>query len=181
MQSELTISDIIQIVGILMSLLTSIIAIIISVISLRQNSKTIKETFRPYVTIYFEAMQLGTPMGYFVVKNFGQNSARIIDCSYNDAIRNNKQTIADLRLFFDNLINVHLAPGQKYVIPCRLSDFHDDVAIFTLIYGDEIIQYTEHVRIHVSNYKKYIKPRFVSNNENKNISYPLQEIAEKLL
>lgn len=45
--TSLSTSDIIQLLGIIASLATSIIAIIISVVSLKQNSKMIADSTRP--------------------------------------------------------------------------------------------------------------------------------------
>lgn len=74
---SLTPSDVIQLIGILASLITSIIAIIISVLTLKQNSKTIDETSRPYVAIYAKTTNFQSPHYYLVVKNFGQSGATI--------------------------------------------------------------------------------------------------------
>ena len=82
--SFLTISDIIEICGIAVSLITGIVAIIISVKTLKQNSKMIEESTRPYITIYFQTTTVRTPRAYFVIKNFGNTGATIssITCDY---------------------------------------------------------------------------------------------------
>lgn len=49
----MSVSDIIEIVSIFISLLTSLTAIAISVKSLKQNAKMIEESTRPYITVYF--------------------------------------------------------------------------------------------------------------------------------
>lgn len=79
----LTPSDVIQLIGILASLITSVIAIIISVLTLKQNSKMIDETSRPYVAIYAKTTNFQSPQYYLVIKNFGQTGATIssIKCS----------------------------------------------------------------------------------------------------
>ena len=46
------ISDIIEIISIITSLFTSIVAIIISVKTLKQSEQTLEETTRPYVCVY---------------------------------------------------------------------------------------------------------------------------------
>lgn len=78
MQCPLTISDVIEIVGIAASLVTSIVAIVISVKTLKQNSQMIEESSRPYVAVYREYIQvLNTPHEYLVIKNFGATGATI--------------------------------------------------------------------------------------------------------
>ena len=52
MQCPLTVSDVIEIVGIIASLITSIVAIAISVKTLKQNSRMIEDSTRPYVSVY---------------------------------------------------------------------------------------------------------------------------------
>ena len=78
MQYQLNASDIIEIVGIIASLVTSIVAIVISVKTLKQNSQMIEESSRPYVAVYPEYIQvLSTPHEYLVIKNFGSTGATI--------------------------------------------------------------------------------------------------------
>ena len=52
----LSTSDWIQLLGIIASLVTSIIAIFISIFTLRQNSKMIEASSRPVLSIYGEAI-----------------------------------------------------------------------------------------------------------------------------
>ena len=75
-------SDIIQLIGILISLATSIAAIMISVKSLKQNSKMIEESTRPYISIYGASTYIGSSDYYIVLKNFGQSSATIHEFLY---------------------------------------------------------------------------------------------------
>lgn len=71
---NLSTSDIIQIIGILASLVTSIIAIILSRISIKQNSKMMEETSRPVIQVY---PYFSNSIAYIVFKNFGNSSATI--------------------------------------------------------------------------------------------------------
>lgn len=70
-------SDIIQLLGIIVSLLTSLIAIAISVKTLMQNAKMIEGSTRPYIGIYGAGVYAHNPKYYLVIKNFGQSSAHI--------------------------------------------------------------------------------------------------------
>lgn len=49
----MTTTDIIEIIGIIASTTVSIVAIVISVMTLKQNSKMIEESTRPYVVFSF--------------------------------------------------------------------------------------------------------------------------------
>lgn len=105
-------SDIIQIVGILVSLITSIIAIVISVKTLRQNSKMIEESSRPVIAVYTQSINPGVPMLYLIVKNFGQSPAFMekfdtdFDFSECYGAKNTKNYIKDLN-------KCVIAPGQS--------------------------------------------------------------------
>ena len=73
--AKFTISDWIQVFGIICSLLTSVLAIIISVITLKQSNKMIEDSTRPVISIYSKYFDGKL---YIVVKNFG-SSLCIID------------------------------------------------------------------------------------------------------
>ena len=75
-------SDIIQLFGIIASLITSIVAITISLVTLRQNSKMIEDASRPIISIYGESINPGSPVFYIVIKNFGSSSAYITQFDY---------------------------------------------------------------------------------------------------
>ena len=66
--SALTPSDIVQILGIIASFLTAIVAIIISLVTLRQNSKMLEESSRAVISVYSQSINTGTPMLFLVVK-----------------------------------------------------------------------------------------------------------------
>ena len=74
-----TISDWIQFIGVMVSFAVGIASIIIAVITLRQNSKMIAESTRPYIVVQFERAYTSTLRCYFVVKNYGQTGAKITD------------------------------------------------------------------------------------------------------
>ena len=56
--TKLTPSDIIQILGIIASFLTALVAIIISLVTMRQNSKMIEESSRAIISIYPQFINL---------------------------------------------------------------------------------------------------------------------------
>ena len=71
---SITWSDIIEIAGIIASTITSIIAIAISVKTLRQNNKMLEESTRPNIQIY---SIYSDTIVYIMIKNFGQSSCTI--------------------------------------------------------------------------------------------------------
>lgn len=78
---KLSISDIIDIIGIFTALLPSIVAIVISIGALKQNSKMIEESTRPQIQIYPSFVD---GILYLIIKNFGTSEAYIdeIKCSH---------------------------------------------------------------------------------------------------
>lgn len=74
----LSVSDIIEIISIIVSTFTSIVAIFVSVKALKQNNKMLEESTRPYVSIYVESITLCEQSSFFVIKNFGNTPAYMI-------------------------------------------------------------------------------------------------------
>lgn len=72
--SKFTTSDWIQLVGVFGSLITSIIAIWISIKTLKQNNKMIEEASRPILHIY---SHYADGLLYIIIKNLGQSVAYI--------------------------------------------------------------------------------------------------------
>ena len=70
----LTTSDVIDLIGIFASLFIGVIAIIISILSLRQNSKMIEESTRPNIQIYPVFLD---DFFYIIIRNFGNSEAVI--------------------------------------------------------------------------------------------------------
>lgn len=105
-------SDIIQLIGIIVSLLTSLTAIAISVKTLIQNSKMIEESSRPYIGIYGAGIYAQTPKYYLVVKNFGQSSAHITSFMYDfDLAQCASKNCPEPFLHIENST---LMPGQSF-------------------------------------------------------------------
>ena len=113
--TPLTTSDLIQLVGILASLITSIIAIIISIVTTHQNSKMIEESSRAVIGIYGESINTGVPMFYMVVKNFGNSTATITkfesDFDFADCYTASSPT----RNYIEDLSHCTIAPGQSRI------------------------------------------------------------------
>lgn len=80
--AQLTTSDYIEIFSIIISLITTLVAIIISVLTLRHSYKTLEKTTRPYMGVYVAATYIRHANCYLVVKNFGQSSAFIESFTY---------------------------------------------------------------------------------------------------
>lgn len=174
-------SDFIQLLGILAALITSMISIIISVATLHQNSKMIKDSTRPYITITFDFFNFGSPIAYFIIKNYGQTQAVIDSIKCNTDLMNFEQDYGKISNFTGKTQGMTLAPNQKIMIPFRIEQYTKEKAIFDIHYSNDKQKYKEHFDIGISNYKKFFKSRVISYNTDKNIAYTLEEIAERLL
>ena len=118
---SLTPSDVIQLIGILASLITSVIAIIISVLTLKQNSKMIDETSRPYVAIYAKTTNFQSPQYYLVIKNFGQTGATISSIKCSPDIT--PFSIRSDHIPFSNFAETYIAPGQSFICNVKAREF----------------------------------------------------------
>ena len=112
--TKLTPSDIIQILGIIASFLTALVAIIISLVTMRQNSKMIEESSRAIISIYPQSINTGTPMLFIVIKNFGNSPAIIrkfdYDFDFTDCYKFRSE-----RDYLKDFVGSTLAPGQSRI------------------------------------------------------------------
>ncbi len=116
----LTTSDIIQIIGIAAATFSSIVAIIISTISLKQNSKMIRESSRGFIIAYSEVPWTGTGDYYFAIKNLGNSAATIID--FNSDCDLSKFSDFDDYFPFYKIKGTTLAPKQEFKYYVDLSN-----------------------------------------------------------
>lgn len=99
-----------------MYLIISIVAICISVKTLKNNNKMIEESTRPQVVVYSEITKYyKVPKYKIVIKNFGKSAALIKKFNYNKSILNFMYD-SDDRNPFEKLNGVLIAPNQNIVI-----------------------------------------------------------------
>lgn len=148
----LTTSDIIDLIGIATSLMVSIVAIIISIKTLRQNSKMLEESIRPYIVIYLDAITICEQESYFVIKNVGNSPTTISEFIYDPILKQTEQSAPRLQEQFDYVKNIVLAPGQSKLLQYNVTKLPYDELTFSLsyIFGKRI--YTETVAMNVKNY-----------------------------
>lgn len=106
---NLTVSDYIQVISILISTFIAVSSIVISVFTLRQTNKITKETNRPYVVAYYDAINVSAPIKYLIIKNFGVSSATIDSIKFEPTVLNEYTK----KPMFSSLINHTIAPSQK--------------------------------------------------------------------
>ena len=108
----------VNIVLCILSFVLAVISVVTVVITLRQNSKMIEGSTRPYIVIYNDLVNgAGTPLQFLIIRNFGQTAAIIdsleitpkIDVLYSNEL-------------FEHMDNQVIAPGQSYSTAFRLVD-----------------------------------------------------------
>lgn len=177
---ELTISDFIEIISIFTSLLTSIVAIVISIIALKQNSKMIEESSRAIIGIYSDSVNPGTPMLYLVIKNFGNSVAIITKFDYDFDFSECYCYKAE-RDYLKDLTNCSIAPNQSRI--CRL-DYQklSRPVKFDIEYLSCGKKYSDSFTVDLKAGVTMPNGKYATENkELKSISYTLQEMLTKHL
>lgn len=139
--NQLTVSDWIQVIGILTSFVLGLIAIWISLKTLKQNSKMIEESTRPVISIYSKYVD---GILYIVTKNFG-NSPCVIDYIHSDMQLTEAEQQGMTGNPYSNIINVNLPPQGSLIssfVPHRLK---------TKTYNFEV-KYHSETRTYIDNF-----------------------------
>ena len=175
------ISDIIEIISIIASLFTSIIAIIISVKTLRQSERTLEETTRPYVCVYGQSINPGAPQFYLVIKNFGASPAYMTKFTYTPDLSSCYDSPFQNCDFLADLANCALAPGQSKICKLKYSSVPEKIT-FDLEYHCGKKFYHENFITDIKAGVAMPTSKIDTNNkELRTISYTLQEMLQKNL
>lgn len=153
------ISDIIEIVGIVVSTVASSVGIWISLKALRQtqitneqNNRMLEESSRPYITIYLDAITLCEQSSYFVLKNFGHSPAVITKFEYDPALKQTQQPSKILQEQFDFVEHIVLAPGQAKLLQYDVTKLPSSIVTFKISYLANNTEYHETVTMNVKNF-----------------------------
>lgn len=174
-------SNAIQVIGILASLFTSIVAIIISIKTLKHNSLVLEETTKANIAIYGESINTGTPMFFIVIKNFGASQAIIRKFEYDFDFSNCYTYPTNRDILKCDLINCSMAPGQSRI--CRL-DYESITRpiTFSIEYESCGKLYKESMTLDLRAGVDMPDGKVATNGkEMRTISYTLQEIVQKHL
>lgn len=178
----LTPADLIEIAGIVTSLITSIVAIVISVKTLKQNSDMIEESTRPYIVIYSRTTNFQNPNFYLVLKNYGQTGATIISLECDHDLKS--FSYSENHIPYSHIPDTFVAPGQSYICTLDTSKLFakDEKLHFTIKYAANGKTYSDSFVINPSADSDLLQTRAsTANKELRNISYTLQDLVEKLL
>ncbi len=156
--STLTASDWISFWSVLVTLFTSLVAIGISLMSLMQNKKIIREANAPKLFIYANQVSTGFYGKYIVVKNFGTTETTIKEISFSDGL-------CDLdKEFLNNLKGSTIMPGQKIVSSFVSDDKNKNLPNISID-----VSYTVYKKIKLESYvldiKRLKKTFYASQND----------------
>ncbi len=182
MQCPLTVSDIIEIAGIIASLVTSIVAIAISLKTLKQNSEMIEESTRPYISLYIGTTYFSDTTTYLIMKNFGQSSAIVTNFSASPDL--SRFSYDDDYVPFGHIVGSHICPGASIQFPIKVTGLPRDMEpiIINLEYRSPSKTYTEVISLNLASDFDAIHLRANTKDQHlKEISFALQDIAEKML
>ena len=175
--TNFTISDWIQLFGILASLITSVIAIWISVKTLKQNSKMIEGSTRPVISIY---SKYSDGVLYYIIKNFGTSTAHI-----DKVITNFNIPKADCNMVdgnpFESLSNSTLAPMDSKICPLVSHSLKSRKFNFEIYYHSSTNKYHENFFVDGDADNPFPDTHPSADNESKalkNISNTLHDIKK---
>lgn len=187
MTYELTVSDTIEIVSIIVSSILALLSLWIAVKSLKQSQKsielaelTIEESNRPYVVAYRDFIQvLNTPREYLIIKNFGNTGATIDSVCIDPPYENSDVGFQDLK----NLENHFIAPRQSIstVIFANATNNHrKGIAEIRITYHTQQRKYSETFSIN-EDLKRDIYIAKSNPSKNKTVEEILAKSTEELL
>ena len=180
--NSLSTDNVISIIGIIASLLTSIVAIVISLKTLKQNSVMINESTRPYVVMYSQTTNFQNSSLYLVLKNFGQSGATItkLECDFDLSL----WSVINNKTPFSNFEGVFIAPGQSFLTSLHTRKVFENPhpITFKITYRSGNRSYSDSFTINPSSRADLVKTRAATDGkELKIISYTLQDLVEKNL
>lgn len=103
-------SNKIEIISTISSLITSIVAIIISIKTLKQSNYAILETSRANIVFYIDI--LTGKQSYLVLKNFGNSSGKVLELQITPCIKASKIDSNHNMKNITDFSNITLAPNQ---------------------------------------------------------------------
>lgn len=191
---SLTPSDIIEIIGIIASLTVSIVAIVISLKTLKQaqitneqNNRMLEESTRPYITIYLDAITICEQDSFFVLKNFGQSPGTITLFEYDSVLKTLESNhVEGNRLIneqYDFVKGLTLAPGQSKMMLCNVPKIPKNSLSFKIGYISSSKYYEECIELNVKNYTHIpvTRPKACIPEGNERQVHSLREIIDRLV
>ncbi len=177
-------ATIVNIILCILSFVLAVISVVTVVITLRQNSKMIEESTRPYISIYLGETYFQQTITYLIIKNYGTSSAIINDfsCDFDLSKCAHNSDIVP----FAHIIGSNLSPGEKIVYPIDIQKLSNDPKAnklnFLIEYNSSVKSYKDSIPLNLAAHFDVLHLRAsTKGQEVKTISFALQDIAEKML
>lgn len=181
--SKFTQGDWLEFAGIICSLFVGIVSLFIALKTLRQNSKMIEESTRPYIMIYSKTTYVQDTEFYIVIKNMGQSGA-IIENVACDIKLEDYIYLSSINPF-DKISNTFLAPNQSIYFQLdavKLKKYNIKQINFEIEYHTGKRTYNEKcpINFELVSSIKHIRAN-TENKEMRGIYFALQELIEENL
>lgn len=162
-----------------LSFLLAAISVVTVVITLRQNHKMIENATRPYVCVYGQSINSGSPEFYLVVKNFGASPAVITKFQYEPDLSQCYGVKKPKRNYLDDISKTTLAPGQSRICRLKYSKV-PDIVTFKIEYKSGKKKYSDCFSTNIKSGSAMLTTKVATEGkELRTISYTLQEILQK--
>ena len=173
-------SIVVEIISIISSSILSIVAIVISIKTLKQNNKMIEDSSRPYINISKHVVAISTPKEYLILKNYGTSSAEILDIKCSVPIEDLVEDTPLKRNPFSYLIGTSIAPNQCFSPIISTLNIKEEIITFTIKYKTDNKTYTttSHIRTQQDHGMVYTKIS-TKDKELEIISNTLQEMIRQ--
>lgn len=144
----------------LITAITSIIAVAISVLTLKQNSRMIENSTRPYIGIYGLSVFVMGRSYYIIIKNFGQSSARIENFRSDPPIKDfskDKEKVS-----FSRIVGSTIMPGESFRAVFDFDMLPKEYIIFHITYSCGSKEYYDTIPLkvdsNIGNFQSHQKP-----------------------
>ena len=158
----------------------SIIAVIISIVTARQNAKNIEKAYRTYIDISIDAVFFNSLQIFLIIKNQGKNSAVITEFT---SLINLNKLLSLKTSAFSYIKDTNFTPNRSIRLLLDARTFFDLKPFdINVKYSSGKKVYTENIVINPIIYKALItQQECPENDELKQILWTLQDIAIKNL
>lgn len=161
--------------------ITSIVAVIIAICTLKQTAKQIEESTRPYLTVYQTRINLGEIRNILILKNFGKSAAKINSINYDEKLL--KLSYFENYEPFKSTVGTTIAPGQSFKCEIKPSVSKDFEVVFDISYTSlSNKEYNEKITLKLDSNRQNIQQRIDLKDSNLNkVFYAMQEMIEQSL
>ena len=165
----------------IISLSIALVAVAISLATLRQSRNMVEESTRPNIVAYVTTTNFQSWSTYVVIKNFGQTGAQIT--RFNTEPDLLTYSYSQNHRPFGKIENSFLAPGQSHICSIDSKLIHENYnVLFEIEYKTKFKTYTESINVNLIGENDNISARASTKDcELEIISFTLQDLVEKQL